>query len=448
MGEGRMRDYRIGRVAAAGAAAVLIMALAIAAPDAGARQARPSQPQQAPAQTEDEPSGNTQPSAPTAPAAQHPAAPTAKGAPPIPAVPTQSQALAIDTLAKHVFVYEADTNTVLFEKDADERMPTASMSKMMTAYVVLKMLKDGKAKLTDELPVSETAWRTQGSKMFVPLGAKISIEDLIRGMIIESGNDACVVLAEGLAGSQSAFVDLMNKEAEEMGLKNSHFVNVDGMPDPDHYSTARDLATIALRTIQDFPEFYKIYSEKEFTFNNIKQGNRNPLLYKDTGADGLKTGHTDESGYSLTASVFRDGRRIIMVLGGDPSMKARAQESERMIEWTFRTFANYKLFAAGDKVDDADVWLGAEPKVPVTVAKDLVVTLPRGSRKDMKVSVSYAKPVPAPVRKGQEVGEVTVTAPDVPTKTAKLYAAADDDKMGVMGRMATVAGYWIWGNRH
>ena len=448
MAKGRMRNRRIGRGMVTGGAAALIIALAIGTPDAAERHVKHPAPQKAPAQTEDDFTGNSPPNAPAATGPQQPGPQTAKGAPPVPAAPSLNQGLGIDTLAKHVFVLEADTNTVLFEKAAEERMPTASMSKMMTAYVAFKMLKDGKAKLTDELPVSETAWRTQGSKMFVPLGGKIPIEDLLRGMIIESGNDACVVLAEGLAGSQQAFVDLMNKEVEGMGLKNSHFTNVDGMPDPDHYSSPRDLATIALRTIHDFPEFYKIYSEKEYSFNNIKQGNRNPLLYKDLGADGLKTGHTEEAGYSLTASVFRDGRRIILVLGGDPSMKARAQESERLIEWTFRTFANYKLFAAGDKVDDADVWLGAEPKVPVTVDKDLVVTLPRGARKDMKVSVSYERPVPAPVKKGQAVGEIIVSAPDMPAKTAKLYAAAADDRMGVMGRMATVAGYWIWGNGH
>jgi D-alanyl-D-alanine carboxypeptidase (penicillin-binding protein 5/6) len=207
------------------------------------------------------------------------------------------------------------------------------------------------------------------------------------------------------------------------------------------------LATLALRTINDFPEYYKYYSEKNFAFNNINQGNRNPLLYKDLGADGLKTGHTEEAGYSLTASVLRDKRRIILVLGGDPSMKARAQESERLIEWAFREFQNYKLFAAGDKVDDADVWLGAEPKVALTVDKDLVVTLPRRARKDMKVSIAYDKPIPAPVKKGQPVGEVVVTAPDAPTMKSKLYAAADNDRMGLIGRMATSAGYLIWGDR-
>ena len=432
MGKARRQGYRTGWIAAVGGAAALIAIGTVAAPDAAARHRGPAQPHPG---TQPQ-SGSSRPAP-----AQPPAQANAQGQ-------SNQAGPGIDTLAPHLFILEADTDTVLYDKASDERMPTASMSKMMTAYVVFKMLKDGKAKLSDELPVSEAAWRTQGSKMFVPLGAKVSVEDLLRGMIIDSGNDACIVLAEGLAGSQQAFVEMMNKEAQDMGLKNTHFANVDGMPDPDHYSTARDLATIALRTIKDFPDFYKIYSEKEFTFNNIKQGNRNPLLYKDVGADGLKTGHTEEAGYSLTASVYRDGRRIIMVFGGEPTMKARAQESERLIEWAFRAFQNYKLFAAGDKVDDAEVWLGEQPKVPVTVDKDLVVTLPRGERKDMKVSVTYEKQIPAPVMKGDAVGEITITAPEMPPKKERLYAAAADPRMGFVGRMATAAGYLIWGDKH
>src|SRR5205807_5923004 len=251
----------------------------------------------------------------------------------------------IDTEAKHALVLEADTGQVLLDKGSEERIPPASMSKVMTAYMVFDYLKQGRAKLDDELPVSENAWRTQGSKMFVPLGSRIKIDDLLRGMIIQSGNDACIVLAEGLAGSAGAFVEQMNQKAKEIGLKDSHFANVDGLPDPDHYMTARHLATLALRTIQDFPEYYHYYGEKDYSFNNINQGNRNPLLYKDIGADGLKTGHTDEAGYSLVASLKRDKRRIVMVLGGLPTMKARAQESERLAEWAFREFNDYQLFS-------------------------------------------------------------------------------------------------------
>ncbi len=354
----------------------------------------------------------------------------------------------IDTQARHALIVEAETGAVLLDKLADERIPPASMSKVMTAYMVFDYLKQGRAKLDDELPVSETAWRTGGSKMFVPIGSRIKIDDLLRGMIIQSGNDACVVLAEGLAGSLAAFLDQMNEKAKQIGLKDSHFANVDGLPDPDHYMTARDLATLAMRTIQNFPEYYHYYGEKEYNFNNINQGNRNPLLYKEIGADGLKTGHTDEAGYSLLASVKRDKRRVVLVLSGLPSMKARATESERLIEWGFREYNDYQLFAAGDKVDDAEVWLGAEPKVQMTVDKDFLVTLPRKSRKDMKVTVAYDKPVPAPIKKGDRVGKLVVTAPEMAPAEAPLVAAGNVDRMGPVGRMAMVAAHLIWSRFH
>ena len=353
----------------------------------------------------------------------------------------------MDTLAKHAIVVEAETGAVLYAKFADDRMPPASMSKMMTAYVVFSMLKEGRAKLTDELPVSEKAWRLGGSKMFVPVGGRVSINNLLQGMIVQSGNDSCVVLAEGLAGSEDAFVSLMNDKAQEIGLKNSHFADVNGLPNPNHWMTARDLAHLAQRTIEDFPEYYHYYSEKEFTFSGIEQGNRNPLLYTTPGADGLKTGHTEEAGYSLTASVRRENRRIILVIAGLPTAKARSQEGERLAEWAFREFNDYKLFNAGDKVDDAEVWLGAQPKVPLVVGKDLVITLPRRARKDMKVTLSYDRPIPAPIRKGTVVGKLIVTAPDVQNIEVPIYAGANVDRIGTLGRMATMAGYLIWGNK-
>jgi D-alanyl-D-alanine carboxypeptidase (penicillin-binding protein 5/6) len=363
----------------------------------------------------------------------------------------------IDTEAKHAMVLEAETGAVLLDKGSDERIPPASMSKVMTAYLVFDYLKQGRAKLEDELPVSENAWRTQGSKMFVPINSRIKIDDLLRGMIVQSGNDACIVLAEGLAGSTAAFVDQMNEKAKEIGLKDSHFANVDGLPDPNHYMTAHDLARLALRTIQDFPEYYHYYSEKDFKFHtvasnnrevDINQGNRNPLLYKDLGADGLKTGHTDEAGYSLLGSVVRDKRRVVIVLSGLPSMKARAQESERLVEWAFREFNDYQLFAKGDKVDDAEVWLGSEAKVPMTVDKDLLVTLPRRVRKDMKVTVAYDKPIAAPIKKGEPIGKVVVTVPDMPPAETPLVAGADVSRMGPVGRIAMVAANLIWSRFH
>ena len=351
----------------------------------------------------------------------------------------------METQAQHALVVEVETGAVLLDKLADDHMPPASMSKIMTAYVVFDILKQGRASIEDELPVSERAWRLQGSKMFVPIGGRIKIEDLLKGMIIQSGNDACLVLAEGLAGSEAAFLELMNQKAKELGLKDSHFANVDGLPNPDHWMTARDLATLSIRTIKDFPEYYHYYGQIDYEYNNIKQGNRNPLLYKGMGADGLKTGHTEEAGYSLTASVKRDDRRIVLVLGGLSTMKARAQESERLIEWAFREFNDYKLFAAGDKVEDAELWLGSDPKVPLTVGQDLVVTMPRKSRKDMKVTVEYDRPIPAPVSKGQVIGKVIVTAPDVPPAEAPLVAGASVDRMDALGRIATLAGYLVWG---
>jgi serine-type D-Ala-D-Ala carboxypeptidase (penicillin-binding protein 5/6) len=350
----------------------------------------------------------------------------------------------IDTQARAALVMEVETGTVLLDKNADERIPPASMSKLMTAYVVFRDLQEGRATLDDELPVSEKAWRTSGSKMFVPLGAHVKISDLIRGMIVQSGNDACVVLAEGLAGSEAAFVEEMNRKAKEIGLTNSHFANVDGLPNPDHWMTARDLATVAFRTIKDFPQFYEIYGEKEFTFNKITQGNRNPLLYKDLGADGLKTGHTEEAGYSLVGSAKRGDRRVLVVLSGLPSSKARAQESERLIEWAFREYNTVPLFTAGAAVDETAVWLGEQPKVPLTVAQDLVVTVPRKSRKDMKVTVTYDQPVTAPIKKSQPLGKIVVAVPDMAPAEVPLIAAADVERMGPFGRIAAVAGHMIW----
>jgi serine-type D-Ala-D-Ala carboxypeptidase (penicillin-binding protein 5/6) len=240
----------------------------------------------------------------------------------------------------------------------------------------------------------------------------------------------------------------MNEMAPKIGLKDSHFANVTGLPDPNEWMTARDLVTLGIRITQDFPEYYHYFSEKDFNFNNIDQGNRNPLLYKVAGADGLKTGHTDESGYSLIGSVLRGDRRVIFVISGLPSMKDRAAEGERLVEWAFREYNDYKLFSAGDKVDDADVWLGDEPKVGITVGEDLSVTLPRAARRDMKVTVVYDKPVPAPIKQGDQIGKVVVTAPQATPVERPLFAAANVRPIGTLGRMATLAAYLIWGNRH
>src|SRR5690606_24953816 len=247
-------------------------------------------------------------------------------------------ARALETPAREAILIDVDTRTVLFEKNSQARMPTSSMSKVLTAYLVFEAIKDGRIKLDDTLPVSEKAWRMQGSKMFVPIGEQVKVEDLLRGVIVQSGNDATVVLAEGISGTEEAFADLMNITAKKIGMNNSHFMNASGWPDPNHYSTAYDLALLAYHMITEHSDYYHYYSEKEFTFNKIKQGNRNPLLYRNIGADGIKTGHTEEAGYGLMASAVQGGRRLILVVNGLESMQQRADESARLLSWGFQNF--------------------------------------------------------------------------------------------------------------
>jgi D-alanyl-D-alanine carboxypeptidase (penicillin-binding protein 5/6) len=369
-----------------------------------------------------------------------------------PAAQTETGSQGLQTTARQAIIIDYQTGAVLFEKNADERMPPSSMSKIMTAYMVFKEIKEGRLQLTDEFTVSEKAWRMQGSKMFVPLGGKVKVEDLLRGVIVQSGNDACIVLAEGIAGSEQAFADRMNEEAKKLGLTGSNFRNASGWPDPDHYMTTRDLAILATRLIEDFPEYYKYYSEKEFTYGKdekgtpIKQGNRNPLLYKNTGADGIKTGHTEAAGYGLTASAVREGRRIIMVLNGMPSMKNRAEESERLLDWAYREFGMYQVAKAGQVMDKADVWLGEQESVQLVAAKDLFVTMPRRVRQQMTVTASFDAPVPAPVKKGAEIGKLVVTAPGIDPVEVPLIAEADVNKLGFTGRIAATLSHLIWGN--
>jgi len=366
------------------------------------------------------------------------------------AAPASAAPPTIDTSAKHAFVLDYNTGTILLSKGGDERIPPASMSKMMTAYVVFEYLKKGQATMDDMLPVSEKAWvkhKTGESNMFVPLGARVKIEDLVRGMIIQSGNDACVVLAEGLAGSEQAFVEQMNATAKRLGLANTHYDNVDGLPDVQEYTTAHDLGMLARHLIADFPEHYGYEAEKDFTYNGIKQGNRNPLLYKNLGVDGLKTGHTSEAGYGLTVSALRDGRRVIVVLAGMQSMKERSVESEKVLEWAYREFSDYRLVKAGDPIDEAPVWLGETTKVPATTKADVFVTLPKKARRELKVTAVYDAPVKAPVAQGQPVGKLVIAAPDMDAIDVLLVAAQPVAQLNPLGRVAAAAGYLLWGKR-
>lgn len=355
-------------------------------------------------------------------------------------------AATMETAARQAMIQDYDTGTVLLEKNADELMHPSSMSKLMTVYMAFSKLKEGTLSLDDGFAVSERAWRTGGSKMFVHVGDRVKVEELLHGIIVQSGNDACVVIAENLASSEAEFAEQMTQKAREIGLTRSVLKNSNGWPDPEHLMTARDLATLARRLIEDFPSYYPIFKELEYTYNKIKQGNRNPLLYKpDLGADGLKTGHTEEGGYGLTASAVRGGRRLIMVLNGLPSMKARASESERLLEWAFREFENYSLFGAGQEVSTAEVWLGDRDAVPLVSDKKVVYTLPRQGGKDIKATVVYDGPIPAPIRKGDRIATLKIAVPNMEPVELPLLAGADVGRLGFTGRLGALLKHTLWG---
>ena len=352
----------------------------------------------------------------------------------------------LETTARHVFLMDADTATVLFDKAADVPMPPASLTKLMTVYLVLEKLKSGKLSMDDKFAVSEKAWRMGGSKMFVKVGDRVSVHDLLQGIIVQSGNDACVVIAEGLAGSEEAFAEQMTRRAREIGLLNSTFKNASGWPAEGHVMSARDIGMLSLHIIREFPQYYGFFKEINFTYNGIKQGNRNPLLYKDMGVDGLKTGHTEESGYSLAASAVRNGRRLILVANGLSSMNERSSESARLLDWGFRETATYALFKKGDTVEKADIWLGAAPSVPLVMDRDLTITIPRNARRDMTVKAIFKNPIPAPVKAGTPVARLVVNMPGRPPIEVPLVAGTDVDRLGMFGRLNAAVRYLVWGS--
>lgn len=348
----------------------------------------------------------------------------------LPAFATAQDAAFNHTSAKQAILMDYDTGMVMFEKNAHEKMPTSSMSKTITMYLVFEALKEGRVQLDTEFPVSEKAWKKGGSKMFVEVNDRVPVEDLIQGVIVQSGNDATIVLAEGIAGSEEAFAEGLNETAAKLDMSNSHFMNASGWPDPEHYSTAHDLAILAHHLISDFPEYYHYFAEKEFTYNNIKQPNRNPLLYRNIGADGLKTGHTEAGGYGLMASGTRDGRRVILVVNGLPDEKARAQEGARLLEWGLSGFENVSLFKNGDIVGEAQVAMGKSAAVPLAVQQDIDITIPTTVKNDLKVEMVYNGPLVAPVRKGAKLGTLKVHVPRVSDFEIPLYAAEDVSGLG------------------
>ena len=358
----------------------------------------------------------------------------------------------IDTKAREAILIDQSTGTVILNKNADEQMPPASMSKLMTAYLLFESINDGRVSLDDKFRVSENAWRKGGaasgsSTMFLPPKSEVRVEDLIRGIIVQSGNDACIVVAESLAGSEEAFARRMTYKAQELGMTGSNFMNATGWPHPEHWTTARDLATLSTRIIQDFPELFSFYSEREFTYNGIRQSNRNPLIYGYAGADGMKTGHTSEAGYGLTGTAKQGDRRLIVVVNGLKSSKDRASESARILDWGFREFNNYLLFKAGDTVEIAPLWLGTKPTVALKIDRDVHLTMSRKSRRAMKVTVKYQSPISAPITAGQSVGTLTIEAPDFETIEAPLLAATDSQQLGMVGRLGAALEFLLWGQQ-
>jgi serine-type D-Ala-D-Ala carboxypeptidase (penicillin-binding protein 5/6) len=332
------------------------------------------------------------------------------------------------TAAAHAILIEAGSGSVLFEKAADDLIPPASLSKLMTQEVVFNLIKQGRLKATDEFIVSTNAWRRGGapshtSSMFIPIHSKVSVDDLLHGAIIQSANDACIALAEGISGNEASFAELMTKRARELGLAKSTFGNSTGLPDPRQLMTARELAKLARYIIESYPDYYKYYSEREFTWNKIRQFNRNPLLTMNIGADGLKTGFTKEAGYGLVGSAVQNGLRLIVVVNGLRSEKERADEAKKMLEWGFHNFQSGLLFAEGQEIAQAKLYGGSKGHVPLTAGKEVRLMVPRGSRDKIIARVVYSGPVPAPVQQGQKIGTLKVWRGEIVVLEVPLEAA-------------------------
>lgn len=362
-----------------------------------------------------------------------------------------TNAWAIDTKAKNMILVDFETGEYLYQKDITQPIPPASMSKLMTVYMIFDKLRDGSLSLEDTFTVSENAWRkggaaSGGSTMFLAIGDKVTVDQLLKGIIIQSGNDACIVAAENIAGDEDSFIEKMNEKAKELGLNNSYFANVTGLPHPDHKMSVEDLAILARKIIEEFPQFYHLFSQKEFVYNNIKQGNRNPLLYSMPYADGLKTGHTDEAGFCLTASAKKGDRRIIGVMTGLKSNKERSDEADKMMSWAFREYDNYRLKQKGDKIADVPVWYGVDKTVPMVLSQDVIKTIKKSNRNNVKMTAIYDKPITAPVSMGQEIGVLKIEIPDAEPYTVPLVAGQTINKVGIWGKIKTNFKYLLMGD--
>ena len=310
--------------------------------------------------------------------------------------------------AESFLLIDADSGRILAEKNVDKKVEPASITKLMTAYVVYKEMESGRLSLDEEVTVSKKAWRMKGSKMFIEVGNKVKVRDLLHGMVIQSGNDATVALAEHIAGTEATFADYMNQYAKRLGMLDSHFENATGWPNAKHLTTARDIATLARAVITEFPERYKLYSQKEYTYNNIHQYNRNKLLWRDNSVDGVKTGHTESAGFCLVSSARRDDMRLIAVVLGTRSEKARADISQSLLNYGFRFYESSKLYTAGEGLNEARVWKGERENLPLGLTEDLHVTIPRGQYKYLDAEMDIDHDIEAPVKKGQQLGTVHV----------------------------------------
>lgn len=350
------------------------------------------------------------------------------------------------TPVKQAILIDLTTGTILYEKNSNELAPPSSMSKIMTVYTVFTEIKKGRLSLEDRLTVSKKAWRMGGSRMFIDVNSQVSVHDLLKGVIVQSGNDAAVCLAEGISGSEEAFVQLMSDMAQGIGVKTPLFANSTGMPDPNHLMTMRDIAVIATRTMMDHPDLYPLYKEKEFTYNNIRQQNRNPLIHDaEMGCDGLKTGHTDAGGYGLVASTVQNGRRLLMVVNGAATKRERAVESKRLINYGYRAFTSANLFSAGEFVGMADVWMGSKDEIPLMTTSNIAITVPRALQKDVKAEVVYKGPLEAPIKVGDEVAKIIVTIPGKDAREYPLVAGESVEKRGFFSRLGATVNYLVFG---
>ena len=360
-----------------------------------------------------------------------------------------SKAAEIDSSAEFAFVTDFGSGKVLMEKQPDALMKPASMAKIMTVYIAFERIADGSLSLDDTFLISEKAWRKGGSKTFVEVGKEVSVRDLLYGVVVQSGNDAAIAIAEGISGTEEGFAEEMNYVARKLGMENTVFRNSTGWPHLEQHTTARDLNILATALIREFPadkypELYPMFAEKDFTYNGIKQGNRNPLVYGTQGADGLKTGHTAESGYGLVGSAHRDGQRVVMVLNGMKSMKQRSSESRRLIDLMFREFKLYRFYDKDQPVDRANVWLGTKNKIDLVLEEPLHLVMARSDRRKMKVSVNWNDPVPAPITAGQPIGTLVLELPSGKT-TYPLLAAENVDGLGMFDRVGEALKYLIFG---